>query len=235
MTVRLGFAASLLLLFLFLSSAFRLDAQAAPASPQTPPTGTATGVVRTSEGVGVPGATLRLVETATGRAWVTWTDENGHFDLPALPQGHYRIEVSQLGFDNATQEFDLGGTPAAVNVPLKVASLQSCNAAARACAECRSCRRRRSFRQRQREPRGAQFKHSGSQSNCQSKSPARSRTGLRRRRGRIRAQAISRRWPAPAQARMARRRRPDRELDRQRDRQLDQRAHQRGRAAPFSK
>jgi trimeric autotransporter adhesin len=125
MTVRLGFAASLLFLFLFLSSAFRLGAQDAPASPQTPPTGTAAGVVRTSEGVGVPGATLRLVETASGRAWVTWTDENGHFDLPALPQGHYRIEVSQLGFDDATQEFDLGGTPAAVNVPLKVASLQS--------------------------------------------------------------------------------------------------------------
>ncbi len=93
--------------------------------PQTPPTGSAAGVVRTSQGVGVPGATLRLVETGTGRAWVSWTDENGHFDLPALPQGHYRIEVSQLGFDDATQEFDLGSTPAAVNVPLKVASLQS--------------------------------------------------------------------------------------------------------------
>ena len=182
MTVRLGFAASLLLLFLFLSSAFRLGAQDAPAPPQAPPPGSATGVVRTSEGVGVPGATLRLVETGTGRAWVSWTDENGHFDLPALPQGHYRIEVSQLGFDDATQEFDLGSTPAAVNVPLKVASLQSMrDAGARDCAECRpaACRSpRRSFRQRQREPRGgAQFKHSGSQSKCESKSPARSRTG----------------------------------------------------------
>ena len=45
-------------------------------------------------------------------------------------------------------------TPAAVNVPLKVASLQSWRRrrGARDCAECRPCRRRRSFRQRQREP-----------------------------------------------------------------------------------
>jgi len=86
-------------------------------------------VVRTSSGVAIPGANLRLVETTTGRAWISWTDENGRFDLPGLPRGHYRIEVSQLGFENATQEFDLSEAAGAVNVTLKVASLQSMEAA----------------------------------------------------------------------------------------------------------
>ena len=212
-------------------------ARRAPASPQTPPTGTATGVVRTSEGVGVPGATLRLVETATGRAWVTWTDENGHFDLPALPQGHYRIEVSQLGFDNATQEFDLGGTPAAVNVPLKVASLQSLetpppapapNAAPAAGAAASG--------NASENPAAPNSNTQAPNQSAKSKSPTRSRTGLRRRRA---ADSGAGNFPAvaphPAQARMARPRRPNQQPDRHPDRQLDQRAHQRARAGPFSK
>src|SRR5207245_11623850 len=114
---------------------FRLSAQAPSAPPQstqneTAPTARATGIVRTSSGVPVPGANLRLVETASGRAWVSWTDENGRFDLPGLPAGHYRIEVSQLGFDSAKQEFDLGSAPGPINVTLKVASLENLEASA---------------------------------------------------------------------------------------------------------
>ena len=78
----------------------------------------------------IPGASLRLVETGSGRAWVSWTDENGRFDLPGLPPGHYRIEAGQLGFDDTTQEFDLGQTPGAINLTLKVASLENIEAAA---------------------------------------------------------------------------------------------------------
>ena len=125
----------LLILLLFALGPFRLNAQEqppAPAQAETAPSSRATGVVRTSTGVPVPGANLRLVETATGRAWVSWTDENGRFDLPGLPPGHYRIEVSQLGFENATQEFDLGSAPSAINVILKVASLAAIEAAAAA-------------------------------------------------------------------------------------------------------
>ena len=123
----------LLVLLLFALVPCVLNAQEQPAAPgleETAPSARAAGVVRTSNGVPVPGANLRLVETTSGRAWVSWTDENGHFDLPGLPAGHYRIEVSQIGFDNATQEFDLGGTPGAINVALKVASLASIEAAA---------------------------------------------------------------------------------------------------------
>ena len=74
----------------------------------------------------MPGATLRLVETASGHAWVSWTDENGHFDLPGLPPGHYRAEVTQLGFDTSTQEFDLAAqTPSSITVNMKVATLEA--------------------------------------------------------------------------------------------------------------
>src|SRR5580700_5094711 len=123
---RLAFA----LLLVFSLPALLLSAQDESQAPQTVPSGRATGDVRTSGGVPIPGATLRLVETSTARAWISWTDEDGHFDLPGLPLGHYRIEVSQLGFDNVTQEFDLGSEPGAINVTLPVASLETIEAAA---------------------------------------------------------------------------------------------------------
>jgi len=121
---------ALALLLVFSLAALLLSAQDESQAPQTAPSGRATGDVRTSGGVPIPGAYLRLSETSTGRAWISWTDENGHFDLPGLPLGHYRIEVSQLGFDNGTQEFDLGETPGTIRVTLKVASLESIEAAA---------------------------------------------------------------------------------------------------------
>src|SRR5208282_2704492 len=77
------------------------------AGQEPPPTAAVSGLVRTTGGVPVPGATLRLTEISSGRAWVSWTDENGKFNLPGLPLGHYRAEVAQLGFASATKEFDL--------------------------------------------------------------------------------------------------------------------------------
>ncbi len=95
------------------------------APPTTAPTTTIGGVIRTSDNVAIPGATLRLVETSSGRAWVSWTDENGHFTLPGMAPGHYRVEVAQLGFDPITKEFDVApqGT-APLELVAKVATLQ---------------------------------------------------------------------------------------------------------------
>ena len=76
-----------------------------------------TGAVRTSEGVPVPGATLRAIQTSSGKAWVSWTDESGKFEFPALPPGHYRIELSQLGFAPTSREIDL---PLASQAPLEL-------------------------------------------------------------------------------------------------------------------
>ena len=73
------------------------------------------GTVRAADGTPVPGATLRVIQTSTGKAWITWTDDNGTYEFPALPSGHYRAEVSQLGFAPANKEIDL---VSAVKTPL---------------------------------------------------------------------------------------------------------------------
>src|SRR5580704_8710451 len=117
----------------FFGAGTRLCAQdATPTSPaasaaDTPAAATAavSGIVRTAQGAPVPGATLQLTEVSSGRKWVSWTDENGRFNLPGLPTGHYRAEVTELGFDPATKEFDLGAQNSApVELALKVATLE---------------------------------------------------------------------------------------------------------------
>ncbi len=123
----LAFLASLVLVA---GVVFSLSAQQTPSSSSNgSATANVTGNVRTPGGVPVPGATLRLVETDSGRALMSWTDENGRFSLP-LPAGHYRIEASQLGFDTATSESDVAVNPPPppIQLTLKVASLASLNA-----------------------------------------------------------------------------------------------------------
>ena len=55
----------------------------------------------------IPGATVRMVHAPTGKAWVTWTDENGKFEVPGLPEGLFRIEAQQLGFATTAAEVAL--------------------------------------------------------------------------------------------------------------------------------
>ena len=87
------------------------------------------GAVRTPDGTAVPGSTLRVIQTSTGKAWITWTDENGKFEFPALPEGHFRVEISQLGFAPATKEIDLAsGKQAALDLKLDVGTLAAITA-----------------------------------------------------------------------------------------------------------
>ncbi len=90
----------------------------------------ATGVVRTAQGVPVPGVTVRLTDPATGKAWVSWTDENGKFDFPGLPAGRYRLEAQQIGFEATAKDVEAGPSAAPVEVTLKVAPLAAAAAPA---------------------------------------------------------------------------------------------------------
>jgi hypothetical protein len=86
-----------------------------------------TGTVRTAAG-GVPGATVRLTNVDSNKIWVSWTDESGKFEFPALPPGHYRVEASQLGFAPSSIELQIAGPPAPViALELRVATLAELN------------------------------------------------------------------------------------------------------------
>lgn len=96
-------------------------AQANQPPEKTPPI---TGIVRTADGTGVPGAVVRLTNLETNKVWVSWTNESGKFEFPGLPSGRYRVEASQIGFVPTSQEVDAQialGAPIAV--VLRVATL----------------------------------------------------------------------------------------------------------------
>lgn len=98
-------------------------AQAAQAQPVAVARNTA-GHVQTSAGEAVPGATVRISNTDTHRVWLSWTDENGNFAFPELPQGYYHIEVSQLGFEPSAINIKLPVVPnGPVPIELRVATL----------------------------------------------------------------------------------------------------------------
>ena len=91
----------------------------------------AEGVVRTVDGSPVPGATLRLVNADTQKAWVTWTDLAGKFEFPAVPPGHYRATATQLGFEQATADVQLSTESAKpIELTLRVATLAELSGAA---------------------------------------------------------------------------------------------------------
>lgn len=73
---------------------------------------------------------MRLTNTDTKKLWISWTDESGKFEFPALPGGHYRVEASQLGFVPSEVEVQL---PATSTIPialvLRVAALADLAAA----------------------------------------------------------------------------------------------------------
>jgi hypothetical protein len=71
------------------------------------------GTVRTSLGIAVPGAAVRLLHVTSGKAWETSTDEEGKFLVPDLPAGDYRIEARQLGLGTAIWEREISAGSAA--------------------------------------------------------------------------------------------------------------------------
>ena len=89
------------------------------------------GVVKSAAGDAIPGAPVRVTHLATGKAWATFTDDDGKFALPNLPAGRYKIEAEQLGFDTGSIEanFTDEKSPAA-ELKLKVAASLAAPAAA---------------------------------------------------------------------------------------------------------
>ncbi|HET9401284.1 MAG TPA: carboxypeptidase regulatory-like domain-containing protein [Candidatus Acidoferrales bacterium] len=94
---------------------------------------TVAGAAKAADGTPIPGAAVRVIHTEDGQTWLTYTDDSGKFGLRSLPVGHYRVEMTQLGFETVKQEFDLSAEkPGDVQVSMKVASLAEIAAAAAA-------------------------------------------------------------------------------------------------------
>ena len=85
-------------------------AQPPAAPPQQAPID-ASGLIKTTDGSPIPGATLKLTNTDTRQVWVSWTDQSGKFEFPSLPPGHYTIEAAQLGFVNSSIEAQFSTPP----------------------------------------------------------------------------------------------------------------------------
>lgn len=76
---------------------------AAPAFPQAVAVAEVGGTVVDSSGAALPSAQVSMTETDKGVARTTVTDGTGHYSLPNLPVGPYRLEVQLPGFKDYIQ------------------------------------------------------------------------------------------------------------------------------------
>jgi len=88
-------ALSIAFLWAFAGSAPLLHAQTS--------TGTILGNVKDDSGTAVPGATVTATNVDTQLSRSTVTDGEGHYALPLLPVGSYKVEVTLTGFKNFVQ------------------------------------------------------------------------------------------------------------------------------------
>ena len=134
----MGIISLLLALILSGASAQHVEAQSQSAarskeqsaSPQV--SGPAvTGIVRNPEANPIPIAIVRITNTEIKKSWVSWTDESGKFEFPALPPGRYHIEASQLGFVSTSLDVELPVVPPGpIPMVLQVATLAQLSAPA---------------------------------------------------------------------------------------------------------
>jgi len=83
-----------------------------------------TGIVQDVSGAVIPGAAIRLLETATGKAHRMSSGADGRFSLAALQAGRFEIQASAPGFRTAARGFSLKeGERAVFSVLLDVGSV----------------------------------------------------------------------------------------------------------------
>src|SRR5215469_8015925 len=89
---------------------------------QSSGSGTVVGQVTDQSSAVVAGADIKLIDTATGKAQATTTNETGRYVFVNVSPGTYNIEISKTGFSKARvdgQAVDVGQTTS-INVALKV-------------------------------------------------------------------------------------------------------------------
>jgi hypothetical protein len=88
------------------------------------PTGTILGTVRDQSGGVVPGASVTITNTDTSLTRTGTTGADGSYRFPALPVGHYQVQVAKEGFGalNRTGITLEVGQEAAIDITLEVGS-----------------------------------------------------------------------------------------------------------------
>ena len=79
-------------------------------------TGSISGTIRDKTGAVVPGATVQALSVETGVKSSTATNGDGYYSFPALPVGHYKIQVQAKGFS----AFEETGLVLDVNTAVRV-------------------------------------------------------------------------------------------------------------------
>jgi Carboxypeptidase regulatory-like domain len=70
-------------------------------------TGRLQGTVTDAQGAAVPGASVTVTNSGTGRATTVTTDDSGLYTVSALPPGKYHVEIKKENFNAATADFTL--------------------------------------------------------------------------------------------------------------------------------
>jgi iron complex outermembrane recepter protein len=87
-------------------------------------TGTIAGLVRDASGAAVPGATVRIVNVATGVPVEVVSGAEGTYRSTTLVPGAYRVEIAIDGFESATRQIVIAaGQTAALDVTLNPSQL----------------------------------------------------------------------------------------------------------------
>lgn len=84
----------------FLSFGFAIGSSA-----QTNISGAVGGNVTDPTGAAIPNATVTVTSVATGQVFTTHSDGAGHYNVPFLPPGDYRVNVSASGFSGYDARF----------------------------------------------------------------------------------------------------------------------------------
>jgi Carboxypeptidase regulatory-like domain len=111
-------------LFSLATTAILLTTSVTPARGQTSTAGTVAGQVTDESNAAIPGAEVKVTETATGQAQVTVTNDAGRYIFSQVPPGKYNISFSKSGFsvyDVNAQSVDVGAV-LTINAKLKIGS-----------------------------------------------------------------------------------------------------------------
>ena len=88
-------------------------------------TATLSGSVKDSAGAAIPGASVVVLQTATGVSRTAATNDSGFFNVPLLQPGDYSVSVSKQGFNTDTEKIELHVNQSAnLDFSLAVGSVQ---------------------------------------------------------------------------------------------------------------